>query len=79
MIGTSKDVQRVLETYPPAEVENWFSPRAHLGEIRVKYARNADGTDRTAWLPSSRHMVYVAKGWTCVEIDEWSIPQSLRV
>ena len=78
MIGIGRDVEKQLAAYPPAEVEKWFSPRGSLGEIRVRYARNSANTDLTAWLPSSRHIQYVAKGWVCVEIDTTSIPQSAR-
>jgi hypothetical protein len=79
MIGVSKDVEKQLAAYPPAVVEKWFSRYSHVGEVRVKYSRSSDGKDLTSWLPSSRHMSYVAKGWQVVEIDPSSIPQSARV
>ena len=64
MVGISEAVEKQLAAYPPEAVERWFGPRANFGEVRVRYARNAEGTDITSWLPSSRHMAYVAKGWT---------------
>ena len=78
MIGVSKEVQQQLEAFPAELVSTWFSPAAHKGQVRVRYARSADGKDRTSWLPSSRHMRYLAKGWTCVELDLESIPAAAR-
>ena len=74
MIGISKTV---AEQFPADRLAVWFSRDAHLGEVRCRYARNADES-LTCWLPSSRHMSYVSKGWLCVEIDESSIPAADR-
>ena len=75
MIGCSKEVEQQLAAYPREAVENWFNRHGCVGEIRLRYARNAEATDITSFLPSSRHMYYVAKGWTAVEIDPASIPR----
>ena len=46
-----------------------FGKDAHRGQLRVIYQRTPS-SDRTAGLPSSRHMYYVAKGWTAIAIDD---------
>jgi hypothetical protein len=50
------------------DIARLFGPRAHLGEIRVRYARG-DG-DLTSPLPSSRHGYYTSKGWVATELAE---------
>jgi hypothetical protein len=71
MIGISKALETDLRArgYSEADIVTLFGPKAHRGELRVVYQRNADG-DRTAALPSSRHMYYVQKGWTAVAIGD---------
>jgi hypothetical protein len=73
MIGISKEL---AAKYPAEQLAVWFGYHAHLGEVRVRYARSkTDSNTLTSWLPSSRHMDYVAKGWTAVDIDAESVPK----
>lgn len=37
-------------------------------EVRLRYDRG--NGDLTAWLPSSRHLDYVGKGWVAVELQD---------
>src|SRR3954464_8964265 len=66
MRGTSKNV---AAQYNEAELAGLFGPEGHRGEVRVRYQRGASG-DITSPLPSTRHLAYVAKGWTAVAVVE---------
>lgn len=50
------------------DIAGLFGPRAHKGELRVRYDRG--NGDLTSALPSSRHGDYLSKGWTAVELAE---------
>ena len=72
MIGLSESLAADLTArgYTESDVAQLFDSRAWKGEIRVIYRRHPDREDFTSPLPSSRHMYYVAKGWTAVAIED---------
>ena len=72
MIGLSESLAADLTArgYTDSDVAQLFAPQAWKGEIRVIYRRHPDREDFTSPLPSSRHMDYIAKGWTAVAIED---------
>jgi hypothetical protein len=69
MLGITKELAAELAArgYTEADVARLFGRHAQQGELRVRYAR--PNGDLTSPLPSSRHMQYVAKGWTAASLD----------
>ena len=63
MIGVSEDIAK---RYTDTDLARLFDKFGHHGEVRVIYER--PNGDRPSPLPSSRHLSYVSKGWTAVEI-----------
>ena len=76
MIGLSESLAADLTArgYTDSDVAQLFAPQAWKGEIRVIYRRHPDREDFTSPLPSSRHMDYIAKGWTAVAIEDPPAP-----
>jgi hypothetical protein len=65
--------QELRAKFSEDEIDRFFSPASYLGELRLIYQRG--DTDFTSGLPSSRHMAYVAKGWTAVRIHSEPAPE----
>jgi hypothetical protein len=70
MIGIDEALldQLHARNYTDKDITALFGPRAHAGEVRVRYDRG--NGDLTSPLASSRHAYYAAKGWTAVDLAE---------
>lgn len=68
--------EAVAAQFSESELARLFGPEAYRGEVRVRYQRQ--NGDLTSPLPSSRHLAYVAKGWTAVEVVEEPVPATER-
>jgi hypothetical protein len=80
IVGVSSELEAQLRgKYSQDEIDRFFNPHAHFGELRLVYARNSETTDRTSPMPSSRHMQYVSKGWTAVELFEEAVSAATPV
>lgn len=71
IVGCSSALSTTLRAKLSAmgfDINDTLSRRPGSPEVRLRYDRG--NGDLTAWLPSSRHMDYVAKGWIAVEVQD---------
>jgi hypothetical protein len=74
MIGVSAGLEQELRSkFTQDEIDRFFAPQGHLGELRLQYDRG--NGDLTSPLPSSRHMYYAQKGWTAVVLYSEPAPE----
>ncbi len=79
MIGLAPELSAELAKrgFTEQDVLRLFSREAHKGDLRIIYQRSPS-SDRTAGLPSSRHLYYVSKGWVAVAVVDEDLPVPVR-